>query len=186
MTKQKRKIYYLIAGVTVLAVIVLVFIIIPTVNRIKTLNTEIYNQRLDIETRYLLSHGPERNINIAKIKDDEEKLSSLFIKNGSELEFITSIENAAQANNLTQQIRLQPANAKITETIESVPMSVSLRGNFADILKYIQSLEKLNYYINISSINLNNPAAKKEIAEPNTTTPMALDAEISALTYWEN
>jgi Tfp pilus assembly protein PilO len=186
MTKSKIKIYLFIAGLIIFVVIIFVLIIIPTINKIKKINTKIYNQRLDIETRYLLSHGPERNINIAKIKDDEEKLSSLFIKNGSELEFITSIENAAQANNLTQQIRLQPANAKITETIESVPMSVSLKGNFWDILKYIQSLEKLDYYININSINLNNPATKKEIAAPNTAMSVPLNAEISALTYWEN
>lgn len=185
MIEQKRKIYIVIAGTVVAAAIVSVLIIYPAIANIRNFNTEIYNQRLEIETRYLLSHGPGRDININKIREEEAKLSSIFIKKDQELEFITSLENAAQANNLEQQIKLQPINKETTALIQSAPMQISLKGSFRDILQYLQSLEKLSYYININSINLNNPTTKKEAATAQKATSITINAEITALTYWE-
>jgi len=181
----KKKIYLLIAIILIVIISISFFILIPTIKDIKNLNKGIDEQKLEIEKRYIQTHGSKRITNLNKIKTDVSKLSSIFVKKDFELEFITTLERLAAENNLEQQIKLQPNNQKIAGLIKSIPIQISLKGDFLDVLKYLQGLEKLEYYINIDSIDLTTLFFKKEAAGPNQAGVGQISVSISGETYWE-
>jgi Tfp pilus assembly protein PilO len=182
---QKKEIYLLFAIFFIIISLILFFIIIPAIKGIKNLNEGIQAQRLEIEKRYIQTHSSRRITNLSKIKTDLETLSSVFIKEDLELEFITALEKIALQNNLEQSIQLQPTNQKMAGQINVIQTQISLKGNFIDFLKYLQKLETLGYYININSINLNTQSLKKETISPAQGGAGQISAVISGETYWE-
>ena len=185
MTNPKQKLYLLISGISAAAILLIAFIIVPSMLEIKNLNEGIALQRLEIEKRYTQIQSGKRITNLTKIKNDIEQLSSIFVKKGSELEFITTLEGIAQANGLEQNINLQTTEQKVSGQIIATPIQISLTGEYLNILKYLSSIEKLDYYITINSLNLSAVYNKKETANINLAKQGLVEAQLNGEVYWE-
>jgi Tfp pilus assembly protein PilO len=93
-----------------------------------------------------------------KIKPEKEKLEKAFVVEGKELDLITILEKISDSHGLSQELSLQK-NPNVEESRNfyyHLPLEVNLSGDFVNILKYFEDLEKINYYFNISTISIRN------------------------------
>lgn len=164
MTIKRKIIISLIIFLIAISSIIY-FIILPTINEIKRISNDIYFERVDLEKKYQRGQLLRVTIkNFEAIKPEKSKLESVFISEGKELEFITSLEKIANDNNLNQEIKLQEKIIKKQENnYYPLSLAISINGEFINTMKYLQSLEKLNYYFNISAMTINTDEQKKSI-----------------------
>lgn len=169
----KKKIAISLSTVLAANFLIIYFIIIPTVNEIKNISKAIYAERLDLEKKYQRGQLLRETIsNFEKIKSEKEKFAKSFVAEGKELEFITTLEQISEKHNINQSLSLKKSQEKngSKNFYHTLPLEINLSGDFIDILKYLNDIEKINYYLNILTIN----AAEKE----NAITTMKLIGEI--------
>lgn len=153
----KKKIAIYILGVSIITSLIIYFVILPTLRDIKKINEAVYAEKIDLEKKYLRGQLLKKTIeDFEKIKPEKDKLKSLFITEGEELTFITALEKVAASHNLNQKLSLQPLkdNEEGNNLYYSLPLTITIQGKFIDTLKYLEDLEKLNYYFNILSITI--------------------------------
>jgi len=152
-TKRKFFIYILIFIACYSAIII--FIIIPTIKDIREISQTIYNERVDLEKKYLKGQLMKKTLeDFEKIKSQEEKLFSIFVIKGQELAFITLLEDFANKNNIELKINLKQIQTEAK--ISSIPLELSLSGNYLNTLKYLDDLERLNNYYGIKNIQISS------------------------------
>lgn len=152
----KKKIIISIAIVLVFTALIIYFIILPTVNDIKQISNTIYAERVDLEKKYLRGQLLKTTIKeFEASKPSQEKLASVFISEGKELEFITALEKIAGVWGLEQNLSLQPVETKSGFSYAQ-PLEIKIKGDFIKILKYLADLEKTKYYFNITSLSLDS------------------------------
>lgn len=148
--------YKIILIISILIIILLIFYFLINnylLAKIEELNKDIY----DSQVTYKIYEDQKNNItkiksDYKKVKDDSLKLSKVFITPDRALDFISALENIASENRITQQINLQEIN-KNTKDIQKISIQLNLDGDYFDIIRYINRLEALEYYINISNLN---------------------------------
>ncbi len=187
----KRKITFVIVVFLLTNALIVYLIIIPTINNIKQLRVNIVTQKVDLEKEM----AREKNINILsekldKIEPQMKKFEQIFINQNRELEFITTLEDIALSNKVLQKINLNLNAVKAEQTYKKIPLRLNIQGNFYNLLQYLTSLENLNYYINITSLEMT-----KEISSGSTLLPTDssgakqiignISMAISADTYWQ-
>ncbi|MFA6215697.1 MAG: hypothetical protein WC768_03955 [Patescibacteria group bacterium] len=151
--KIKQKIIIFLAIVLFITGLVIYFVILPTVNDIKKISSDIYAERIDLEKKYQRGQLLKKTIaDFEKIKPQKDRLSSIFIVSGNELKFITDLEEIAALHKLTQNLNLQPIKNLEDGSFYSSPLEIKTLGGFTETLKYLKDLEKLTYYFNISSL----------------------------------
>ncbi len=175
----KKKIIISIVAVVIITSGIIYFVILPTIKDIRKISRAVYLERVDLEKKYLRGQLLRKTIDdFDKIKPDKEKLSSIFITVGEELKFITALEKIATQHNLEQEIKLQQNKNEQTDSYYTLPLSITARGNFIEILKYLKELEKLNYYFNVFSLSAS--ADSKNQGSKDVTT-FTLTGEVYSL-----
>ena len=153
----KKKIITALSVFVVFIALIIYFIILPTINDIKKISDAVYAERVELEIKYLRGQLLKKTIeDFEKIRPKKEKLSSVFIREGNELEFITALEKIASFYNLNQDLKLQSARDDKDKKnyYYAMPLTVNIQGEFTKTLEYLKSLEQLNYYFNISSLDV--------------------------------
>lgn len=188
----KNKIIAAIAGFSLVILGLVFFIILPTVRDIKAMDQQIENQRIDLQEKYLKGFSSRQlEENLKKIEPKLDLLDQIFINKNRELEFITTLENQANLNQVSQKIDLSAPQATASQEYQENDLRLTVTGNFNKQLKYLTSLESLNYYINIKSLELTTSAgsgravpiindANREITEAG-----AINLTLTASTYWK-
>lgn len=150
MPKIKNIIYYLIPLLAILVSLVY-FVILPSYTEISRINTEINDQLTVLMGKKVGGDIKDNLSNFFKVKDELSN-SAVFIKKGEELNFITEIEKLADI----YQINQTPNIGKPEKEGGSVflPVELTLNGDFIKILKFINDLDKLNYYLIVNSMDL--------------------------------
>jgi Tfp pilus assembly protein PilO len=159
----KKKIVIFLSAVITANLFIVYLIIIPTINEIKKISQSIYAERMDLERKYQKGQLLRETINnFEKIRLDKEKFVKSLILEGKELEFITVLEQISEKHNINQSLSLKKSQEKdeLKGFYYVIPLEITLSGDFIDILKYLKDIEKMDYYLNISTINA---AVKEEI-----------------------
>lgn len=152
MNIKRKFLIYLIIFIAAYAAII-IFIIIPTINDIRDISRSIYNERVDLERKYLRGQLLKKTIkDFEKIKPQEEKLSSIFVKTGQELELITLLEDIANKNQVDLKINLKTTQKQ--QKIPSLTLEIKIEGNYLNTLSYLNDLERLNYYFNVENLQI--------------------------------
>ncbi|OGY45456.1 MAG: hypothetical protein A2744_02095 [Candidatus Buchananbacteria bacterium RIFCSPHIGHO2_01_FULL_44_11] len=176
----KRKILIFIAAITVVTGVIVYLVIVPTVIEIRKISQAIYNERLDLEKKYLRGQLLKKTIeDFEQIKPKKDQLTSAFLILGRELEFITSLEDIASQNQLIQNIQLNINEKKKREEFDEVPVTLTLQGNFLQTMNYLASLEKLNYYINLTSLKIS--AADQDQDSSTSLVTTILSGKVNAI-----
>jgi len=163
--------------------LLLFFLILPTINDIKAIESEITIQMVELEKKYQRGQSLKKLAEHLKMIETQlDKLDQVFIDKEDQLLFITTLENIADASQVTQKINLiaEPEMEK-GENYQKLPLQIFTQGDFVSQLKYLINLESLNYYINIKSLELNSaPSAGngQNIGQGN------INMFIIADTYW--
>ncbi|OGY47433.1 MAG: hypothetical protein A3J65_04780 [Candidatus Buchananbacteria bacterium RIFCSPHIGHO2_02_FULL_45_11b] len=152
----KRKIIISIALVGAATGLIVYAIILPTIQDIKKISDAVYAERMDLEKKYIRGQLLKKTLeDFEKARPQKEKLASVFVNQGKELEFITALEKIAADQGLKQNIQMPAATGKKSEkNLYSRLLGITVNGDFIGILKYLKDLEKLNYYFNISSLTV--------------------------------
>jgi Tfp pilus assembly protein PilO len=159
------------------------FLIIPAIDNIKLIKSEIEAMRIELEKNYL--KGKSLKVTTEDLKTVEpqlEKLKNIFIKKEDGLEFVTELEKTAQNNHLEQKINLSSEEKDLSGICKKIPLQLSTNGNFTAQMKYLTDLESLNYYINLKTIELSSAGTiVKETGEKESQINLQLIAD----TYWQ-
>ena len=96
-----------------LASTIFYFIILPTINDIKTLKADITAEKVNMEIKINRGKNMSKlSEKVKKIEPQMEKFSQIFINQTRELEFITSLEGIAKNNRVIQELDLKAPKEK--------------------------------------------------------------------------
>lgn len=179
--QNQHKIILIIIGIVFSSLAVYYFIIPPTIKKIIKLKNDILIQKINFEKNL------DENKNLGKtseqfkqIQPDLQKFENTSIDKNKKLEFITILENAATQNNIIQKINMEPIDDK--KSNQKIKLDITLSANFTNFLKYLSTLNQMDNYININSIEIDRLASPRisENKEENDN----LHIKINADTYW--
>lgn len=155
----KYKILISILVIAVAIIAVCIFIIAPTVKQVADMSQKIEMQREQLEQQYKAGQLLKKSIaDFEQIKPQREKISSIFIREGNELELITQLETIASQNGVIQTIHLDSLNKKKQGIYSSLPIRVSVTGEFSNVMNYLQEFENLEYVYNAGEITITGPS----------------------------
>ncbi|PLX28000.1 hypothetical protein C0583_02070 [Candidatus Parcubacteria bacterium] len=167
-TKEKTTDPKQIMLITVIIFLVALFafvylLIIPQIEKIKEKRVTIANTKIEINK----NTQEEENLSTQKsklesIEDQLEQLDKVFINRNKELEFITTLEGVAAKNNVEQNIDLKAFTNNTKEGYVSIPLNITVSGNYYNVISYIQNIESLSYYFNITNLSLNTNSSQVE------------------------
>lgn len=158
-------------GVTIL---VLFFLMLPTRDSLLSLQTAIEEQRIANVIQ------EERGKNLAASQQEAETLVKTlasvkkhFVVENDELRLFTALENIAAASGVAQSVNLQPASGA---ELQSVPITITLTGRFANLLTALRMLEQLEPVVLVQSLQLT--ATRTEGVD-------AIQALITGTLFWQ-
>lgn len=149
----KNKMYLSIGITTIVAIVVWFLLIDPFIIKVKSLNNDIYDSRVALEI--IQKEKTQTDIlerDYKKIQEDTKKISQVFIFRERTLDFISLLENIASENQLSQEISLEELS-KQDEEIKKLTLQLNLKGDFINLIKYINKIESTDYYIDINTLN---------------------------------
>ena len=183
----KYKILAVNGGLLLALICGVYFIILPSLNDIDRIKNDIFLTRLDLEQKYKRSRNLKKlSTNLKSIEGRIENIDQVFISQNRELEFITALERTAEEKNIVQKILLGKATAAGGDKFyNKIPLKIQAQGNFVDLIRYLQGLETLNYYINVKSIDLtSNRGAERQSFTAIQDSGGQVSANIVADSYW--
>jgi len=173
MNPEKKLILIIAIILIMIGIMVLVFIQ-PFFYEIKNLTEKIEKEREEIEILYQKGKTLAQAKNeLEEIEKNKALLEGVFLETGEELSFITSLEKIANKNNVFQEVVLEE-RGPFQNNFETLPISLSLKGNFDNFVKYFDELEKLDFYFNVNYLNI----------FALTSQDSQLGASLGAKTYW--
>ncbi|MEK7167255.1 MAG: hypothetical protein AAB732_02495 [Patescibacteria group bacterium] len=135
----------------ILVLSILFFIIFPTIRAIKELNQYIYQEQKNLEVKFQSGKKiKETRQNFLKIKPYLSQINNIFLIEDKKIEFFSILEKIAQKYNLKFNL-----NLIFLESPEKISLKFDLEGEYFNFLKYLIDLERLDYYININEISIN-------------------------------
>jgi len=161
------------------------FIIVPSVKDIRNIGSEIEEQRIDLEKKYLRGQNLKKLAEkLAKVEGKIKALDQVFINQNRGLEFITTLERVAAENNVSQKINLLTVPSENEDFFKKTPLQLFTQGSFLKQLSYLMGLENLNYYVNINSFEISAGPPQIPISGSETVSYNNVNLLISADTYW--
>ncbi|MBN1585079.1 hypothetical protein JW899_01795 [Candidatus Uhrbacteria bacterium] len=143
---------------------------VPSILSMRRLRTEIQQEYLDIERQYSIRRqlGSSQKI-IENIRPTLRKLLSMAVTEGNELEFIRTLEQAADRNGINQSISLETVNQNdITAWEKDIPVTILTNGSYGATIAYLDSLHSLPYQITVRSLSMSAQGNGSESANIRT------------------
>lgn len=167
--------------------LIIFFVIMPRVRFIKEKGDEILEKRRFLEEQYIKAKNfRETNEDMNLVDEDIDKLDEVFVDYNEDLEFVETLERVADENNVEQEISLDSKKEGEESEFEKIRLEISAEGSFFNVLNYLVSLETLDYYINISSLDINKTSKQKDVrGEDQIDSLDKVFCKIVADTYWK-
>lgn len=173
----------IVANVIIILIIcaVVFFVIMPSINDIASMQSNIQSQYFDLEKKYLKGQNLRKlSENLNSIQPKMAKLDQIFISKDQELDFVTTLENLATKNNITQKISMSPP--AMVSNYSKTPIQIATTGNFNNQVNYLKSIEGLPYMINVKSIEITPVDANRD---SNTTGTGVVNILFTMDTFWK-
>jgi hypothetical protein len=169
-----------------LLVAVVFLVILPLIRNIKKQAYGIQQKKIDNEiSQKKLSNLPEMENRHAVFSDPKNNLD-LIITSDQEVDFIKKMESLADetGNKIDMKIddsqltdKKDKKDKKDKEDIKSklpydnfIIIQVSLEGDYSGLLKFLNKLENLDKFVNVTAINLNKAEKEKVRTDPYVAT----------------
>lgn len=170
-----KKIIVRVGALSLLALIIVFGIFVPTLSYVKKTSDESYKLRMFMEQKYEQSlRSRITRKKLGEIKNSAANFEPFLFKPGDELKLITFLEALSAKHNITQTIN----NSTLDKTSgnQMASISMSLDGNYKDTLRYIAELEASDYFIYINQMQF-SPAYTRN-AETAPTANLNLTIEL--------
>lgn len=162
----------------ILLAAVSVLIVWPSLQEIRLINRQVYEERIRLEKLYVRGQLQKKvRANYGKIEDQTHFLDDILLKENQELQYITALENAASANNVELKINIGESKRLPNQLFSVLAVSFELNGSYPDILAWLAALETMLYYTNINETAI-------AVHPPQEGEAPSATANISAETYW--
>lgn len=184
----RNKIIATFLGYSLLIFLIIYFIILPRVKFIRENGREIIERRVFLEKQYIRARNFKENNEEMKLVDaDIKKLDAVFVDYNNDLQFIETLEKIAIDNNIDQKISLGAIKNEEISEFEKITLEISVNGSFLNVMNYLINLETLNYYINISSLDISESKIdfEKRPGEEGPSSSSKVTCKITADTYWK-
>lgn len=188
----KNKIIATLTGFALIIFCLIFFIVIPTMQDIKTMGGAIEEQMMDLEKKYIKGNSLRQlTEDLKKIEPKLDLLDQIFINKNRELEFITTLENEANNSHIAQKINLSSPDTAQKQEFQKNSLQLLAQGDFNGLLKYLMDLESLSYYINIKLLEITpitgggKTAVNNQAAAATENGTGNLNMLIDANTYWK-
>lgn len=110
---------------------------------------------------------------------NRDVISSSFIPKSEALSFITQLETLAEERGLQPRFDLGQVDSQL-ETVQRLPLKISVNGSYQRLLEYINSLEKLPYYLQIQDIRFDH----QEAGGGETDSAGTVQLVVTFITFW--
>ena len=152
---NRSTIFLLIFLVTI--AVVPMAIIVPSVRQIKNTGAAIYQEYAYLEDR----HQRGKHVKNAVAAYNEylarvTELRSVALEPDEELSFIVLVEELAASNGIEQVLQLLPHEAEVSARYRTLPFTVSVRGNYENVMTFISELEYGSVTVTIDAIQVNS------------------------------
>lgn len=142
----KQKLIIFIVSFAVLSVVTALCVVLPAGRDIIYLNKEVSDYKEDLERKYSERFNVRKTLNdLENAKKILPTVEPLFIPKNGEIDFVESLESVADKYSLQQKLRLE--SGKTNGFITPINLTLTLDGDFQNILNYLQDLEKNELYI---------------------------------------
>lgn len=196
--KKNKELYLIVIWIILIFAVVLIFVI-PNMKKIKALTNEVTETEKQLQG--LQNSGQskkEAEENFRLIKKDLATIEAIIPKRGQELSLITTLEEIANQNNLQQKMNIYLTDSKTAKAPagnapaadkNSLPFQLTIDGKLINFLNYLNDLEKLKYYLNITSIKINQSqtptAGFFETETPIISSTDNIHLVINGISYWQ-
>ena len=148
-----QKIIATVSLLSLIALLIISLVIIPTVASIKKTTNDTYQLRVYMEQKYqesLRSRLTKSKIEAIK-KESNEYGIYLFSKTDA-LALIQHLEKMSKESKIDQKIN--STNLDQIVSGKKVEISTTISGEYNDVLEYINTIENTKYFFNIESVRI--------------------------------
>lgn len=179
--KPQQKIMVTISVTFILVGLTAGLIAYPSVEIIKTLAEQIYDQRTELEQMYQKGQILKQTLKeYEEVKPTIASLNKVYLEKGNELAFITSLEKVAADNGVSHDIKLNSTSPN--KTNDQLQYQLQTSGSLVNFIRYLAALEAQDFYININTIRLSSSGGN---ITSNQSTDSALQAILLAASYFK-
>lgn len=128
--------------------------IVPNIQAIVKINRDISSQREDLESKAALGLNIKKTSqDLADISERIKLLDTMYVKPGSELEFLGILDRLAQESQINAQV-MPRFSDKAPTKLSKVPLEITAIGPYDRLIGYWRTLESMPYYYNVDSAEL--------------------------------
>ncbi len=161
--KSNKKIPKIIFIFSLICLALIIFGVWPLIEEIKKNSKDLISAKNDI-ANFDVQFSEIENFknNYENYKINLEKIDQLFINPANPVDFIKFLEDVALKNEIDLQIAMPPiTTSEIQSTENFIIFRLSLKGNFSDILLFINKIEFGPYLIQVKDLTIQNQEDKK-------------------------
>jgi len=106
----------------------------------------------------------------ATYQENLQKMDQLFVDSENPVDFIKFLEDSALVSNVSLQVIIPPYSNNKESSLKFVLFQLSLKGEFDDILAFIDRIEFGNYLIEVSNLTIENQKINQNIKKSESLT----------------
>ena len=152
---SKKKVLLLGVSSSLIIIAGIIFGILPLINRVVSLNNDVDDKRIQLAIfQQERTNLEQTQADYAKISNDISNISKIFINSDNALDVFYTLENIAENNLVSQDIKVTSSSNGSDST--SLRMNITLDCIWTQCLSYISDIEKLDFYIQIDDLHFTN------------------------------
>jgi len=153
--KNKNAVYYLIAGFAAVSLCLVVFLIYPLLKDIKSTSRQLVENKaslalMETENRQLDAFRGE----YALYRENLEKINAIFVDQKNPIDAIKFLEKMAADYGISITINVSPSKNQPAAGATSAAFQIYAKGQFTDIMAFVENVELGPYLIKVNSMNL--------------------------------
>jgi Tfp pilus assembly protein PilO len=152
-----------LATITTVLIVIIILIIYPALRDILTINSTISQEKEILEQKLALGLNIKTTEKLlASIDETQPILESVFIRQGQELEFITSIEQAATQHGIELELKPDFTGKAITPDVSEVTIEITATGNYLSLQDFLKTIEQLPHYYTTEALIVSRSNSRED------------------------
>jgi len=182
----KQKSLVNLAAIILVTIIIFYFFVYVYIEKVKTANKLLIEHRVQFETNLIKEEKFAKiRKNLNQIESELNLINKAFINENNKLEFITMLEGLASKHNVEMEIKINFDS--IDPKDKSIILNLNTSGSYKNLLNLLQSLENLDFYVNIDNLSFSNSKIspnRSSLLGGTTAGSNNLNLLVQAKTYW--
>jgi Tfp pilus assembly protein PilO len=170
----EKRILITIAVFVGIAGLIVGAVIFPTILQIRQIDRDTYNLRVSLERKNERATGYRLAVKqLDRLRKEMPSFSNYLFTAGEELRLVTTLESLATRTGVTQRI----TNSSLDNIAnQKIQISVAVSGSYHKVLVYLDELENLPYFLNVTHISF-TPFYDKN--DPNVTDGVIMNIDFN-------